>query len=208
MIERIVVLLAIAMAGVIIVIAALTLPIGVGFGTLAGVSAAAIVRDNLRAAHLSALVTLIFSVLVAFSGGMLFLCPAGILYILVLILERVHSPQPLRGPIASAQMLATLAAVPILFEAMLTLIFETPRLPGPHGFPPGDLARMALWSWILPIGFIAASVLGLIGAFRHKPLLLLAAFGLSLALPVLAEKVSPLSLLSSICFLVSSRSVD
>jgi len=205
-VERIGSLLAISLAGVVIMVSVLNLPIGLGFGTIAGVTAVALMRNDLRTAHLSALIMLILSALTTFSGGLFFIGPAGVLYLVIMLNERLrHGPGGL-GPIASARTLAVVGAAPIIFQTILGIIFDPPRFPGPHGFPPGGAATLAAWSWIVPAGMLLAAVLGLIGAFRGWPLLSLLAFGISLILPVISESFNPLILLCSICFLASARS--
>ena len=205
-VERIGSLLAISLAGVVIIVSALNLPIGFGFGTIAGVTAIALVRNDLRTAHLSALIMLVLSALTTFSGGLFFIWPAGILYLVILLNERLQHRRRGLGPIASARTLAILGAAPIIFDTILMLIFRPPKFPGPHGFPPGEAATIAGWSWIVPAGMLLAAVLGLIGAFQARPLLGLLAFGISLILPVVSSQFNPLILLCSICFLASSRS--
>lgn len=206
-VERIASLLAISMAGVVVFVSVLNLPIGIGFGTIAVVTAIALMRNDLRTAHLSALIMLILSALTTFSGGLLFIWPAGILYLVILFNERLRHGRGGLGPIASARTLAVVGAAPIIFATIVGLIFDPPKFPGPHGFPPGGAATVAAWSWIEPAGMLLAAVLGLIGAFQARPLLGLLAFGISLILPVVSSQFNPLILLCSICFLASSRSV-
>jgi len=205
-VERIGSLLAISLAGVVIIVSALNLPIGIGFATIAGVTAVALLRNDLRTAHLSALIMLILSALTTFSGGLFFIGPAGILYLVILFNERLRHGRGGLGPIASARTLAVVGAAPIIFETILMLIFDPPGFPGPHGFPPGGAATLVAWSWIVPAGLLLSAVLGLIGAFRAWPLLGLLAFGISLILPVVSARFSPLILVCSLCFLASSRS--
>src|SRR5260370_6362408 len=105
-VERIGFLLAISIGGLVIIVSAMTLPIGIGFGKMGGVTVIALLRNDLRIAHLSALIMFILSVLSAFSGGLFFMWPAGILYFVILLVERLHQRRGDLGPITSARTLA------------------------------------------------------------------------------------------------------
>src|SRR5207253_4824235 len=109
-VERIASLLAISMAGVVVFVSVLNLPIGIGFGTIAAVTAVALVRNDLRTAHLSALIMLILSALTTFSGGLFFIWPAAILYLAILLNERLRRGRGgiSIGPIASPRTLAVI----------------------------------------------------------------------------------------------------